>query len=116
MNSYSEHAGTILFTQSSIWSTIECLLQVDQLTIERDSERSSSQKAENERSLLERQNAELRAKLTELESDTRSRFKASMSALEGRIANLEEQLEAETKLVLSTRLLNFIRIITLNTV
>lgn len=79
---------------------IICFNQVDQLTSERDSERANAQKAEGDRTLLERQNAELRAKLAELESDTRTRFKASMGSLEGRIANLEEQLETETKYVL----------------
>lgn len=47
--------------------------------------------------LLERQNKDLKAKLTELETSQRSKTKATISALESKISNLEEQLEAEAK-------------------
>lgn len=47
--------------------------------------------------LLERQNKELKTKLIELETNQRTKTKATMSALESKIANLEEQLEVEAK-------------------
>jgi len=53
------------------------------------------QKLENSRMLLERQNKELKAKLTELETSQRAKAKATIAALESKIANLEEQLAAE---------------------
>nr|XP_061805148.1 myosin-10-like isoform X3 [Nerophis lumbriciformis] len=72
-------------------------MQVDTLTTELSAERSVSQKSENARQQLERQNKELRAKLGELEGSVKSRFKASITALEAKIAQLEEQLEQEAK-------------------
>lgn len=73
------------------------LLQVDTLTTELSAERSTAQKSENARQQLERQNKELRAKLGELEGSVKNRFKASITALEAKIAQLEEQLEQEAK-------------------
>ena len=49
--------------------------------------------------LLERQNKELKAKLTELETSQRAKSKATIAALESKIANLEEQLAAEAAYV-----------------
>ncbi|KAM9843599.1 myosin-10-like isoform 1-T1 [Aulostomus maculatus] len=72
-------------------------MQVDTLTTELSAERSTAQKSENARQQLERQNKELRAKLGELEGAVKSRFKASITALEAKIAQLEEQLEQEAK-------------------
>ncbi|XP_071391140.1 myosin-10-like isoform X1 [Centroberyx affinis] len=72
-------------------------MQVDTLTTELSGERSAAQKSENSRQQLERQNKELRAKLGELEGSVKSRFKASITALEAKIAQLEEQLEQEAK-------------------
>uniref|UniRef100_A0AAQ6APH8 Myosin heavy chain 10 n=1 Tax=Amphiprion ocellaris TaxID=80972 RepID=A0AAQ6APH8_AMPOC len=72
-------------------------MQVDTLTTELSAERSTGQKSENARQQLERQNKELRAKLGELEGSVKSRFKASITALEAKIAQLEEQLEQEAK-------------------
>ncbi|XP_071758115.2 myosin-10-like isoform X1 [Centroberyx gerrardi] len=72
-------------------------MQVDTLTTELSGERSAAQKSENARQQLERQNKELRAKLGELEGSVKSRFKASITALEAKIAQLEEQLEQEAK-------------------
>ena len=46
---------------------------------------------------LERQNKEMKEKLSELEGQIRTRTKATISALEGKVANLEEQLDLETK-------------------
>jgi len=64
-------------------------------------ERSKTQHLEAEHGLLDRQNKELRAKLEELESQHKARMKAAQQASESKIANLEEQLEAELKLVLN---------------
>lgn len=72
-------------------------LQVDTLSTELGAERSVAQKSENARQQLERQNKELRAKLGELEGSVKSRFKASIMALEAKILQLEEQLEQEAK-------------------
>uniref|UniRef100_A0A3Q3WG50 Myosin, heavy chain 10, non-muscle n=1 Tax=Mola mola TaxID=94237 RepID=A0A3Q3WG50_MOLML len=72
-------------------------MQVDTLSTELSAERSSAQKSENARQQLERQNKELQAKLGELEGLVKSRFKASITALEAKIAQLEEQLEQEAK-------------------
>lgn len=68
-------------------------LSVDQLTTELANERSASLKIESNRLLLERQNKELKAKLTELETAQRTKVKATIATLESKIANLEEQLE-----------------------
>ncbi|KAK1877210.1 Myosin-10, partial [Dissostichus eleginoides] len=70
-------------------------LEVDTLTLELSAERSAAQKSENARQQLERQNKDLKAKLGELEGTVKNRFKASISALEAKIAQLEEQLEQE---------------------
>merc|ERR1739844_750266 len=59
-------------------------------------ERGQVQKLENSRMLLERQNKELKAKLSEVETSQRAKAKATIAALESKIANLEEQLAAET--------------------
>ncbi|XP_034448925.1 myosin-10 isoform X2 [Hippoglossus hippoglossus] len=72
-------------------------MQVDTLTTELSAERSTSQKSENARQQLERQNKDLRAKLGELEGSVKNRFKASITALEAKISQLEEQLEQEAK-------------------
>jgi myosin heavy chain 9/10/11/14 len=72
-------------------------LSVEQLTTELAAERSVSQKQESQRVLLERQNKELRAKLAEMETNQRTKSKATMAALEAKIVNLEEQLEVEAK-------------------
>ncbi len=81
----------------SVTSSALSVPQVDTLTTELSAERSTAQKSENARQQLERQNKELRAKLGELEGSVKSRFKASITALEAKIAQLEEQLEQEAK-------------------
>ena len=70
---------------------------MDTLTLELVAERSMAQKSENARQQLERQNKDLRAKLGELEGSVKSQFKASITALEAKILQLEEQLEQEAK-------------------
>lgn len=46
---------------------------------------------------MERQNKELKAKLQEMENQVKSKFKSSISALEGKVQQLEEQLEQESR-------------------
>ena len=70
---------------------------MEQLTAERDSVQAMGSKADTERAVLERQNAELRAKLADMETETRTRFKTEKSSMEGRITNLQEQLDTEVK-------------------
>uniref|UniRef100_A0A671RNY3 Myosin-10-like n=1 Tax=Sinocyclocheilus anshuiensis TaxID=1608454 RepID=A0A671RNY3_9TELE len=72
-------------------------MQVDTLNTELAGERSAAQKSENARQQLERQNKELKTKLQELEGSVKSKFKASIAALEAKIIQLEEQLEQEAK-------------------
>lgn len=83
---------------------ISCLIpfctlsQVDQLTNELQTERTTSQKNESARQQMERQNKELKTKLHEMENQVKSKFKSSISALEAKVAQLEEQLEQESRL------------------
>ncbi|XP_054844279.1 myosin-9 isoform X2 [Eublepharis macularius] len=72
-------------------------LQIDQINTDLNAERSNAQKNENARQQLERQNKELKAKLQEMESAVKSKYKSSITALEAKIAQLEEQLDSETK-------------------
>ena len=46
---------------------------------------------------IDRQNKDLKVKLSELEMLMKTRSKAAMQALEAKIANLEEQLEVESR-------------------
>uniref|UniRef100_A0A9J7YLG1 Myosin, heavy chain 11a, smooth muscle n=1 Tax=Cyprinus carpio carpio TaxID=630221 RepID=A0A9J7YLG1_CYPCA len=71
--------------------------QVDQLTNELQAERTTSQKNESARQLMERQNKELKAKLQEMENQVKSKFKSSITALEAKVAQLEEQLDQESR-------------------
>ncbi|XP_047433998.1 myosin-9a isoform X1 [Mugil cephalus] len=72
-------------------------LQTEQLTTELASERSTSQRLEGTRSQLDRQNKELKLKLQELEVTIKSKYKSSITTLEAKIAQLEEQLDIESK-------------------
>uniref|UniRef100_H2SH47 Myosin, heavy chain 9a, non-muscle n=1 Tax=Takifugu rubripes TaxID=31033 RepID=H2SH47_TAKRU len=72
-------------------------LQVDQLTAELSAERSAAQRLEGARSQAERKNKELSLKLQELESTIKSKYKSSLTALEAKVAQLEEQLDTEIK-------------------
>ncbi|XP_075696179.1 myosin-10-like isoform X2 [Rhinoderma darwinii] len=72
-------------------------LQVETMTTELAGERSFSQKAENARQQLERQNKELKVKLNEMDSTIRSKYKIAIASLESKIAQLEEQMEQESK-------------------
>uniref|UniRef100_A0A8C7RBM6 Myosin-9 n=1 Tax=Oncorhynchus mykiss TaxID=8022 RepID=A0A8C7RBM6_ONCMY len=73
------------------------LLQTDQMTVELTAERSTSQRLEGARSQMERQNKELKLKLQELEGTVKSKYKATIAALEAKIAQLEEQVDIETR-------------------
>uniref|UniRef100_A0A7N6BHN0 Myosin-9 n=1 Tax=Anabas testudineus TaxID=64144 RepID=A0A7N6BHN0_ANATE len=75
----------------------KAMLQSDQMNVELTAERSTTQRVEGARSQLERQNKELKLKLQELEGTVKSKYKANMAALEAKIAQLEEQLDLETR-------------------
>lgn len=66
------------------------------LFLDLGSERATAQRLENSRMLVERQNKEMKVKLTDLETNQRA-TKATIAALESKILTLEEQLEAEAK-------------------
>ncbi|KAM8879782.1 myosin-10-like isoform 1-T1 [Spinachia spinachia] len=72
-------------------------IQVETLNTELAAERSTAQKSENARQQMERQNKDLKSKLAELEGTVKSKFKASITALEAKILQLEEQMEQEAK-------------------
>ncbi|NXQ07026.1 MYH9 protein, partial [Vidua macroura] len=72
-------------------------LQIDQMNADLNAERSNAQKNENARQQMERLNKELKVKLQEMESTVKSKYKATITALEAKIAQLEEQLDMETK-------------------
>ncbi|XP_075407107.1 myosin-9 [Tenrec ecaudatus] len=72
-------------------------LQIDQINTDLNLERSHAQKNENARQQMERQNKELKVKLQEMEGTVKSKYKASIAALEAKISQLEEQLDNETK-------------------
>ncbi|XP_051789956.1 myosin-11 isoform X3 [Erpetoichthys calabaricus] len=71
--------------------------QNEQLNNELATERSLAQKNESARQQMERQNKELKAKLQEMEGAIKSKFKASIAALESKVQQMEEQLEQEAK-------------------
>jgi len=89
----------MLFEETDCDSCGTVSVQADQLSADLAAERSNSQKIDTERSMLDRQNKDLHAKLSELEAQLKTRTKAAMQALESKIANLEEQLEAEARLI-----------------
>lgn len=72
-------------------------LSIEQITTELATEKSNATKHENARTLLERQNKDLKAKLAEFETSLRTKLKTQVSTLEAKIGNLEEQLENEAK-------------------
>ncbi|XP_055008605.1 myosin-11-like isoform X2 [Boleophthalmus pectinirostris] len=70
---------------------------VEQLGADLASERLSSQGRESSRQQLDKQNRELKARLQELEGQGRSKLKASVAALEAKLRDAQEQLEAESR-------------------
>ena len=67
------------------------------MNVELTAERSTSQRLEGARAQMERQNKELKLKLGELEGTVKSKYKAAIAAMEAKIAQLEEQLDMETR-------------------
>lgn len=61
-------------------------LSMEQLQTDYNMEKSSVVKLEGQRSMLERQNKELKAKLAELEAEVRSKTKATIAALESKVS------------------------------
>ncbi|TSK34818.1 Myosin-10 [Bagarius yarrelli] len=70
-------------------------LQVETLTVQLTGERALVQKSEGARESLERQNKELKTRLSEMEGAVRDKHRLSVAALESKIENMEEQLEQE---------------------
>jgi len=70
------------------------------MNVELTAERSASQRLEGARAQMERHNKELKLKLQELEGTVKSKYKAAIAAMEAKIAQLEEQLDMETRSVL----------------
>lgn len=92
-----------LYENRIVCSAVFYILQVDQLTNELQAERTTSQKNESAKQLMERQNKELKAKLLEMENQVKSKFKSSITALEAKVAQLEEQLEQESRQVVNSK-------------
>lgn len=70
-------------------------LQVETLTVQLSGERTLTQKSEAARETFERQNKELKARLSELEGAVKGKHRLSVAALEAKIESMEEQLEQE---------------------
>lgn len=96
-------ANPKLVSEPSLLLFLKCIYlflywdQTDQMNVELAAERSTSQRLEGARAQMERQNKELKLKLQELEGTVKSKYKANMAALEAKIAQLEEQLDMETR-------------------
>ncbi|XP_033630199.1 myosin-10-like isoform X2 [Asterias rubens] len=71
--------------------------QIETFTNELASEHSTTQRLENAKMLLERQNKELKAKLQELEMTVAKKSKATIAQMESKISQLDDQLEAEAR-------------------
>ncbi|XP_061906286.1 myosin-11-like isoform X2 [Entelurus aequoreus] len=70
---------------------------VEQLGAELVAEKSASQSKEASRQQLEKQNRELKAKVQEMEGQGRSKLKTSVTTLENKLKEAEEQLETESR-------------------
>uniref|UniRef100_A0A8C1VUW2 Myosin, heavy chain 14, non-muscle n=1 Tax=Cyprinus carpio TaxID=7962 RepID=A0A8C1VUW2_CYPCA len=70
-------------------------LQVETLTVQLSGERTLAQKSESARETLERQNKELKTRLSEMEGAVKGKHRLSVAALEAKIESVEEQLEQE---------------------
>ncbi|XP_051576348.1 myosin-10-like [Myxocyprinus asiaticus] len=70
-------------------------LQVETLTVQLSGERTLAQKSESAREILDRQNKELKTRLSELEGSVKGKNRLSIAALEAKIESMEEQLEQE---------------------
>uniref|UniRef100_A0A8C2Q379 Myosin, heavy chain 14, non-muscle n=1 Tax=Cyprinus carpio TaxID=7962 RepID=A0A8C2Q379_CYPCA len=65
------------------------------LTVQLSGERTLAQKSESARETLERQNKELKTRLSEMEGAVKGKHRLSVAALEAKIESVEEQLEQE---------------------
>ena len=72
-----------------------CVCQVETLTVQLAGERTLAQKSEGARDHLERQNKELKSRLTEMEGAVKGKHRLSVAALEAKVEAMEEQLEQE---------------------
>ncbi|XP_016122315.1 myosin-9a [Sinocyclocheilus grahami] len=72
-------------------------LQAEQVTVELTAERGNGQRLEGLRAQLDRQNKDLKQKLQDLEATVKSKYKSTITALEAKIPQLEEQLDVEMK-------------------
>ncbi|XP_056607734.1 myosin-11 [Triplophysa dalaica] len=70
--------------------------QVDQLTNELQEERSTTRRNESGWQQMERQNKELRSKLQEMEGQVKSKLQASVTALQAKLHQVENQLNHES--------------------
>lgn len=73
------------------------MAQAEQLAADLATERANSQKFDGERAQLERQNKDLKAKLTDLERQLNLRSKALIAQLEAKVSSLQEQLDVESR-------------------
>ncbi|XP_023677874.2 myosin-11-like isoform X1 [Paramormyrops kingsleyae] len=71
--------------------------QTEQLNNELQEARAAMQRNKSTQQTLERHNKELKAKLEDMESQSKSKVKSSVSALEARVQELEDQLEQENR-------------------
>nr|XP_005157991.1 myosin-10 isoform X6 [Danio rerio] len=70
-------------------------LQIETLTVQLSGERTLAQKSESARETLERQNKELKTRLSEMEGAVKGKHRLSVAALEAKIESMEEQVEQE---------------------
>lgn len=78
---------TILVSQVLMDKMRKNQLAMEQLQTDYNTEKSSVVKLEGQRSMLERQNKELKAKLAEMEAEVRSKTKATIAALESKVSS-----------------------------
>lgn len=72
-------------------------MQMETMQSDLNSERSALQKMESAKLTLEKQNKDMKAKLSELESQAKTMNKRVVQALESKLATLQDQLDAEAK-------------------
>uniref|UniRef100_A0A673HYB4 Myosin-10-like n=1 Tax=Sinocyclocheilus rhinocerous TaxID=307959 RepID=A0A673HYB4_9TELE len=74
-------------------------LQVETLTVQLSGERTLAQKSESARETLERQNKELKTRLSEMEGAVKGKHRLSVAALEAKIESVEEQLDDDVEMM-----------------
>ena len=80
----------IYLTQEYADKTRRVQLLNDQLHTDLNAEKSAVLKMEGNKSMLERQNKELKCKLAELETEIKGRTKATISSLESKVRHKSE--------------------------